>query len=140
MEKTNNSSPRGRSSSRSRAHPAAGEGDWSPALCPSSSACRKCTQVLPPRGFNIISERRRDVKKETITFHHLTFNCRLTSRLLALIQLLSTAEHPLVLFVDDLQWADAMSLNLIQLLFEQPSAHLLIIGYVVPTPSSSSPL
>jgi len=33
-----------------------------------------------------------------------------------------------VLFVDDLQWADAMSLNLIQLLLEQPSAHLLIIG------------
>ena len=79
-------------------------------------------------------------RQETNHIHHLTFDTfRLTSRLLALIQLFTTAEHPLVLFVDDLQWADAMSLNLIQLLFEQPSAHLLIIGCVAPPPLCSSP-
>lgn len=53
---------------------------------------------------------------------------RLNSRILALVQLFSTADHPLVLFVDDLQWADAMSLNLLQVLFDQPHAHLLLIG------------
>lgn len=53
---------------------------------------------------------------------------RLNSRILALVQLFSTADHPLVLFVDDLQWADAMSLSLLQLLYDQPHAHLLLIG------------
>ncbi|MGH1395852.1 MAG: AAA family ATPase [Trichormus sp.] len=38
-------------------------------------------------------------------------------------------EHPLVIFLDDLQWADAASLKLIQLLIKHPqSKHLLILG------------
>ncbi|MBD2579514.1 ATP-binding sensor histidine kinase [Oscillatoria sp. FACHB-1406] len=38
-------------------------------------------------------------------------------------------EHPLVLFLDDLQWADTGSLKLIQLLMEESSdRHLLLIG------------
>jgi predicted ATPase len=37
--------------------------------------------------------------------------------------------HPLVLFLDDLQWADAASLNLLQLLMTTPeNHHLLVIG------------
>lgn len=42
---------------------------------------------------------------------------------------LATAEHPLVLFVDDLQWADPASLNIIKLLLTDPTgSHLLVIG------------
>ncbi|MDP4287782.1 MAG: serine/threonine-protein kinase PknK, partial [Bacteroidota bacterium] len=42
---------------------------------------------------------------------------------------LATEEHPLVLFIDDLQWADAASLDLLKLLMSSPEhRHLLIIG------------
>jgi predicted ATPase/signal transduction histidine kinase len=45
------------------------------------------------------------------------------------IQVLSTQEHPLVIFLDDLQWADSASLKLIQLLNSEIHAdYLLIIG------------
>ncbi|MEM9156312.1 MAG: AAA family ATPase, partial [Cyanobacteria bacterium P01_F01_bin.33] len=45
------------------------------------------------------------------------------------IQVFATTAHPLVLFVDDLQWADAASLNLIQVLMaETQSQHLLLLG------------
>lgn len=45
------------------------------------------------------------------------------------IQVFKTKEHPLVIFLDDLQWADLASLKLIQLLMsESPSEHLLLIG------------
>ncbi|MEH2453754.1 ATP-binding sensor histidine kinase [Nostoc sp.] len=42
-------------------------------------------------------------------------------------QVFTIAEHPLVIFLDDLQWADSASLKLIQLLMTD-SGHLLIIG------------
>ncbi|MBW4678674.1 MAG: AAA family ATPase [Microcoleus vaginatus WJT46-NPBG5] len=46
-----------------------------------------------------------------------------------LINVLATKNHPLVLFLDDLQWADSASLNLIQLLLCDPdSKYLLMIG------------
>ena len=45
-----------------------------------------------------------------------------------LIAILTTKEHPVVLFLDDLQWADHASLHLIRLLATSPSiSHLLII-------------
>ena len=45
------------------------------------------------------------------------------------IQVFTKREHPLVLFLDDLQWADAASLKLIQLLINDPdSQYLLLIG------------
>ena len=43
------------------------------------------------------------------------------------VRLFTTAAHPLVLFLDDLQWADLASLNLLQLLM-QDAGYLLIIG------------
>ncbi|MEM9815071.1 MAG: serine/threonine-protein kinase PknK [Cyanobacteria bacterium P01_D01_bin.6] len=45
------------------------------------------------------------------------------------IQVFATAEHPLVIFVDDLQWADSTSLSLIKLLLiEAEIGHLLVLG------------
>ncbi|WP_445633079.1 histidine kinase [Nostoc sp. DSM 114161] len=45
------------------------------------------------------------------------------------IQVFTTPEHPLVMFLDDLQWADSASLNLLQLLIgEASSGYLLILG------------
>ncbi|WP_228014385.1 trifunctional serine/threonine-protein kinase/ATP-binding protein/sensor histidine kinase [Fortiea sp. LEGE XX443] len=45
------------------------------------------------------------------------------------IQVFTTKEHPLVLFLDDLQWADSASLNLIMLLMgETLRGYLFIIG------------
>ncbi|MEA5627528.1 AAA family ATPase [Nostoc sp. UHCC 0251] len=45
------------------------------------------------------------------------------------IQVLTTPEHPLVIFLDDLQWADSASLDLMQLLMsETETGYLLLIG------------
>jgi predicted ATPase/signal transduction histidine kinase len=45
------------------------------------------------------------------------------------IQVFTTPEHPLVIFVDDLQWADLASLHLIQVLMaESQTGHLLLLG------------
>ncbi|MCU0541229.1 MAG: AAA family ATPase [Oscillatoriaceae cyanobacterium Prado104] len=43
------------------------------------------------------------------------------------IRVFANAEHPLVMFVDDLQWADSASLNLLKLLM-QDTEYLLILG------------
>ena len=45
------------------------------------------------------------------------------------ILVFTTKEHPLVIFLDDLQWADSASLKLIQLLLsEASSSYLLLLG------------
>ncbi|MEL7034172.1 MAG: AAA family ATPase [Cyanobacteria bacterium J06592_8] len=45
------------------------------------------------------------------------------------IQVFTTKKHPLVIFLDDLQWADSASLNLIKLLMSETSnSYLLMIG------------
>ncbi|MEH2195795.1 MAG: AAA family ATPase [Nostoc sp.] len=45
------------------------------------------------------------------------------------IQVFTKKEHPLVIFLDDLQWADSATLNLIQLLItDTDTKHLLFIG------------
>ncbi|MDX2212746.1 MAG: serine/threonine-protein kinase PknK, partial [Oculatellaceae cyanobacterium bins.114] len=45
------------------------------------------------------------------------------------IQALTTPDHPLVMFLDDLQWADSASLTLIKLLLTEANiSHLLLIG------------
>ncbi len=43
------------------------------------------------------------------------------------VQIFTSKEHPLVMFLDDLQWADAASLSLLQLLMQE-AGHLLILG------------
>ncbi len=45
------------------------------------------------------------------------------------IQVFTTKDHPLVIFLDDLQWADSASLNLLKLLMSRSeSQYLLLIG------------
>ncbi|MGB8690030.1 MAG: AAA family ATPase, partial [Microcoleus sp.] len=45
------------------------------------------------------------------------------------IRVFATKEHPLVIFLDDLQWADSASLKLMQLLMsETDTRHLLLMG------------
>ncbi|MEM9806070.1 MAG: AAA family ATPase [Cyanobacteria bacterium P01_D01_bin.56] len=45
------------------------------------------------------------------------------------IQVFTTPEHPLVIFIDDLQWADSGSLNLIQVLMaESQTGYLFLLG------------
>ncbi len=52
---------------------------------------------------------------------HLTFQ--------NFVQAISTAEHPLVVFIDDWQWADLASLELLKVLLTKGvSTHLLLIG------------
>ncbi|MEH2459376.1 ATP-binding sensor histidine kinase [Nostoc sp.] len=44
------------------------------------------------------------------------------------IQVFTTTEHPLVMFLDDLQWADSASLNLLKVLMVSNRGYLFIIG------------
>ncbi|HEY9864323.1 MAG TPA: serine/threonine-protein kinase PknK, partial [Candidatus Obscuribacterales bacterium] len=44
------------------------------------------------------------------------------------VQVFTQKEHPLVLFLDDLQWSDSASLNLLQLLMQDSLGYLLILG------------
>lgn len=44
------------------------------------------------------------------------------------IRVFATQEHPLVIFLDDLQWADSASLKLMQLLLSRDTSSLLLIG------------
>ncbi len=46
----------------------------------------------------------------------------------SLVQIFNRPEHPLVILLDDLQWADPASLNLIRLMLVPKRAHLLLIG------------
>ncbi|MFW9263037.1 trifunctional serine/threonine-protein kinase/ATP-binding protein/sensor histidine kinase [Nostoc sp. CALU 546] len=43
------------------------------------------------------------------------------------VQIFTSVEHPLVMFLDDLQWADSASLKLLELLMSE-TGHLLILG------------
>lgn len=44
------------------------------------------------------------------------------------VSALSAPDHPLVIFVDDLQWADPHTLNLLTILLTASPNHLLILG------------
>lgn len=51
------------------------------------------------------------------------------NKLYAIIKVFTRKEHPLVIFLDDLQWVDLASLNLIKLMITSPGIrYLFIIG------------
>ena len=45
-----------------------------------------------------------------------------------LIGVFARPEHPLALFLDDLQWLDAATLELLEDLLTQPDVHYLMLG------------
>jgi predicted ATPase/serine phosphatase RsbU (regulator of sigma subunit) len=54
---------------------------------------------------------------------------RFEATFLAFLQVFAATEHPLVFFLDDLQWADAASLRILHLLLTAPKrGYLLVIG------------
>jgi predicted ATPase/signal transduction histidine kinase/ActR/RegA family two-component response regulator len=54
---------------------------------------------------------------------------RFTHAFQCFLEVACRSEHPLVLFLDDLQWADAASLRLVKLMMTDPDlSHLLIVG------------
>ncbi len=55
------------------------------------------------------------------------------------VQVFATTEHPLVIFLDDLQWADSASLKLLQLLMEETQYLLIISAYRDNEVSSAHP-
>jgi predicted ATPase/signal transduction histidine kinase len=57
-----------------------------------------------------------------------------------LLQALATSESPLLLFLDDLQWADASSLRLLPPLAAPEGHHLLVVGAYRPFDHGGSPL
>jgi serine/threonine protein kinase len=48
------------------------------------------------------------------------------------IQVFTQPEHPLVIFLDDLQWSDLASLNLLQLIFSDPNNNYLFLLKLYP--------
>lgn len=54
---------------------------------------------------------------------------RMNYAFLEFLRVIATEKHPLVIFLDDLQWIDTASLNLMQTLFrDSDSSHILIVG------------
>jgi predicted ATPase len=53
---------------------------------------------------------------------------RFNSALLKFVNVIAKAEHPLTIFLDDLQWVDVNSVNLLRLLFNQERCPLILIG------------
>ncbi|NJK74451.1 MAG: AAA family ATPase [Microcoleus sp. SU_5_6] len=95
---------------------------------------RKILAALGDRGqviIDVIPELERQIGKQPPVeelFGTAAQN-RFNFTLQKFIQVFAASDHPLVIFLDDLQWADAASLNLIQLLANDPETrHLLLIG------------
>ncbi|MGA2126846.1 MAG: AAA family ATPase, partial [Xanthobacteraceae bacterium] len=53
---------------------------------------------------------------------------RFQSVLRRFLAVFAKPEHPLVLFLDDLQWLDSATLNVLEVLLTEPVQHLLLIG------------
>jgi predicted ATPase/tRNA A-37 threonylcarbamoyl transferase component Bud32 len=93
------------------------------------------TQILEAVGDNgqviieVIPELERIISKQqpAIELSGTAAENRFNLLLQKFTQVFTTKEHPLVIFLDDLQWADLASLKLIQLLMAD-TGHLLLIG------------
>ncbi|MBL1203308.1 MAG: AAA family ATPase [Nostoc sp. GBBB01] len=80
-------------------------------------------EVIP--ALEIIIGKQPPIPELSGTAAQNRFNLLLTK----FIQIFASGEHPLVIFLDDLQWADAASLKFLQLLMNEVNLeHLLLIG------------
>ncbi len=80
-------------------------------------------EVIP--ALEIIIGKQTPIPELSGTAAQNRFNLLLTK----FIQIFASGEHPLVIFLDDLQWADAASLKFLQLLMNEVNLeHLLLIG------------
>ncbi|XYH96665.1 AAA family ATPase [Sorangium sp. So ce1128] len=79
---------------------------------------------LMPELVHILGE-----PKPLVELGPLEAKRRFQATVLGFVRTLATAEHPLLLFIDDLQWADAASLSLLGELLKEPAVqHLLVVG------------
>ncbi|XYH96516.1 AAA family ATPase [Sorangium sp. So ce1128] len=79
---------------------------------------------LMPELVHILGE-----PKPLVELEPMAAKLRFQTTVLRFVRTLATAEHPLVLFIDDLQWADAASLSLLGELLKEPAGqHLLVVG------------
>ncbi|WP_437834542.1 AAA family ATPase [Sorangium sp. So ce1153] len=79
---------------------------------------------LMPELVHILGE-----PKPLVELGPMEARLRFQTTVLRFVRTLATAEHPLVLFIDDLQWADAASLALLGELLKEPAGqHLLVVG------------
>ncbi|XYH96664.1 AAA family ATPase [Sorangium sp. So ce1128] len=79
---------------------------------------------LMPELLHILGE-----PKPLVELEPMAAKLRFQTTVLRFVRTLATAEHPLVLFIDDLQWADAASLSLLGELLKEPAGqHLLVVG------------
>jgi predicted ATPase/GAF domain-containing protein/HPt (histidine-containing phosphotransfer) domain-containing protein len=66
---------------------------------------------------------------EVIALGAIETRARFHETFLAFVRAIATREHPLVVFIDDLQWADAPTIALLErMLVRSGIAHLLIVG------------
>ena len=95
------------------------------------------TQILSTLGENaeviieVIPELERIIGKQPPLpeLSGTAVQSRFNSLFQKFIQVFTTQEHPLVIFLDDLQWADSASLKLMHLLMSEASkSYLLVIG------------
>ncbi|MDC0745462.1 AAA family ATPase [Polyangium mundeleinium] len=79
---------------------------------------------LMPELLHILGE-----PKPLVELGPMEEKLRFQATVLRFVRTLATVEHPLVLFIDDLQWADAASLSLLGELLKEPEGqHLLVVG------------
>ncbi|XYI00240.1 AAA family ATPase [Sorangium sp. So ce1128] len=79
---------------------------------------------LMPELVHILGE-----PKPLVELGPMEAKLRFQTTVLRFVRTLATAEHPLLLFIDDLQWADAASLSLLGELLKEPARqHLLVVG------------
>ncbi|MEH2139363.1 ATP-binding sensor histidine kinase [Nostoc sp.] len=95
------------------------------------------TQILSPLGesgqviIEVIPELERIIGKQPSVpeLSGTAVQSRFNLLFQKFIQVFTTQEHPLVIFLDDLQWADSASLKLMHLLMSEASkSYLLVIG------------
>ena len=97
---------------------------WRQALQEAAGPNGQILVELMPELVHILGE-----PKPLVELGPMEAKLRFQTTVLRFVRTLATAEHPLLLFIDDLQWADAASLSLLGELLKEPAGqHLLVVG------------